>query len=91
LAILNEITQAIFLFSWRVNEMNKMMSFMAGVMCGALVGATAALLLTPASGEELRLDVTHRWEEALAEARQAMEDTRYEMQAHLEQMKQADV
>ena len=33
--------------------MNKFMGFMAGAVCGALVGAVAALLLTPASGPEL--------------------------------------
>jgi gas vesicle protein len=68
--------------------MNKAISFLAGVLCGALVGATVALLLAPESGEELRNDVVARWEEALSEARQAMEDTRRELQAQFEQMQQ---
>ena len=53
--------------------MNKIFSFIAGSLCGAVVGATIALLLAPASGEELRGEVVNRWEEALNEARQAVE------------------
>lgn len=71
--------------------MNRILSFLAGALCGAVVGATAALLLAPESGEELRQDVVTRWEEALAEARQAMEDTRKELQAQFEQMQQGDL
>ena len=66
--------------------MNKALNFMAGALCGALVGGVTALLLAPTSGEELRSDVTARWEEALAEAHQAMEDTRQQMQEQFEQM-----
>lgn len=66
--------------------MNKSLSFLAGALCGAIVGATAAILLAPSSGEQLRHDMVLRWEEALAEARQAMEDTRLELQAQFEQM-----
>ena len=70
--------------------MNKAMNFMAGALCGALVGGVAALLLAPTSGEELRSDVTTRWEEALAEAHKAMEDTRRQMQEQFEQMQKGD-
>lgn len=66
--------------------MNKVFTFLAGVICGALVGGATALLLAPSSGEKLRADVVTRWEEALAEARQAMEETRLEMQQQFEQM-----
>ena len=57
------------------------------MLCGALVGAVLALLLTPSSGEQLRLDATNRWETALAEARQAMEEKRQELEGQFEQMK----
>ena len=70
--------------------MNKFLSFLAGAMCGAIVGATAALLLAPTSGENLRHDAVARWEEALHEARRAMEETRRDLQVQFEQMKQAD-
>ncbi|MFN2190072.1 MAG: YtxH domain-containing protein [Candidatus Promineifilaceae bacterium] len=66
--------------------MNKFLSFLAGVICGAIVGAGTALLLAPESGEELRADVVKRWEDALAEAKQAMEDTRRDLQTQFEQM-----
>ncbi len=66
--------------------MNKMLSFMAGAFCGAIVGTTAALLLAPASGEELRSDMVNRWEEALTEAKQAMEETRVDLQSQFDQM-----
>ncbi len=66
--------------------MNKMFSFVAGAFCGAIVGATAALLLAPASGEDLRSEMVNRWDEALAEAKQAMEETRLELQTQFEQM-----
>ena len=66
--------------------MNKMLSFVAGAFCGAIVGATAALLLAPASGEDLRSEMVNRWDEALAEAKQAMEETRLELQTQFDQM-----
>ena len=70
--------------------MNKMLSFMAGAFCGAIVGTTAALLLAPASGEELRSEMVNRWEEALTEAKQAMEETRVDLQSQFEQMQKGD-
>ncbi|KPK11914.1 MAG: hypothetical protein AMJ56_05455 [Anaerolineae bacterium SG8_19] len=70
--------------------MNKIISFLAGALCGAVVGATAALLLTPESGDDLRQDIVTRWEEALAEARQAMDETRKELQVQFEQMQQGE-
>jgi gas vesicle protein len=66
--------------------MNKLLSFMAGALTGALFGAAAALLLTPASGQQLRDDVVTRWEDALSEAKKAMEETRLDMQKQFEQM-----
>ena len=70
--------------------MNKILSFLAGSLCGAVVGATAALLLAPSSGEELRGEMVHRWEDALNEARLAMEETRRDLQAQFEMMQQGN-
>lgn len=70
--------------------MNRMFSFLAGAMCGAVVGGVAALLLAPSSGEQLRSGAAARWEDALNEARQAMETTRRELESQFEQMKQAE-
>ncbi len=67
--------------------MNKLFGFLAGAMSGALVGAVLALLLTPASGEQLRIEAANRWQQALDEARKAMEETQREMEAQFERMK----
>jgi gas vesicle protein len=67
--------------------MNKFFSFLAGIICGAVVGGTAALLLAPTSGEHLRAEAQARWELALQEAQTAMEETRRELEAQFEQMK----
>lgn len=71
--------------------MNKMLSFLTGSLCGALVGATMVLLTTPASGHQLRTDAQARVELAFAEARQAMEDTRHQKEMEFEMMKQGQV
>ncbi|HSM56467.1 MAG TPA: YtxH domain-containing protein [Candidatus Sulfomarinibacteraceae bacterium] len=69
--------------------MSKVFSFLAGVLSGSVVGATAAILLAPESGEELRADARARWEEAIEEARSAMERTRREKEMEFERMKEA--
>lgn len=60
--------------------MGKVMGFLAGAVCGALVGGVAALLLTPASGTELIQNVEERWQLTLAEARQARDEKRRELE-----------
>ena len=67
--------------------MNKLFSFMAGAMCGALVGGVTALLLTPASGNELREQAIERWETAKQEAQQARAQTRQQLESEFERMK----
>lgn len=67
--------------------MNKMFSFMAGALCGALVGGISALLLTPASGEELKNNAQTRVQAAVADARTAMEETQRQLETQFEQAK----
>jgi len=67
--------------------MRRMFSFLAGALCGAIVGAVAALLLAPASGLELRQDVRSRVDDLVAEGRRAAEDRRAELQAQLAALK----
>lgn len=69
--------------------MRKFFSFAAGLLSGSVVGATAAILLAPASGDELRADARARWEEALDAAREEMEETRREKTLEFERMKEA--
>jgi len=61
--------------------MGKVMGFLAGAVCGTLVGAVTALLLTPASGTELIREAEERWELTLAEARHARDEKRRELEA----------
>jgi gas vesicle protein len=61
--------------------MRKVFSFMAGALCGLLVGGVTALLLAPMSGEDLRTTAEDRWELTRMEARQAMVDRRRELEA----------
>ncbi|MCP4417382.1 MAG: hypothetical protein GY805_12225 [Chloroflexi bacterium] len=68
--------------------MNKLFSFLAGALCGALVGGVTALLLTPASGSDLREGATARWQAAMQEAQQARSQTRTELEAEFENMKE---
>lgn len=60
--------------------MNKAISFMAGAVCGALIGAVTALLLTPTSGSDLLQSAEERWELTKNEARNAMEERRAELE-----------
>lgn len=67
--------------------MNKLFSFMAGAMCGALVGGVTALLLTPTSGDELREQAITKWETVKQEADQARTQTRQLLETEFERMK----
>ncbi|MBI4769639.1 MAG: YtxH domain-containing protein [Chloroflexi bacterium] len=64
--------------------MNRIMSFLAGTFCGALVGSVAALLLAPASGKELQAQARDRFEHLVEDARHAAETKREELEAQLE-------
>lgn len=70
--------------------MTKFFGFLAGVMCGAIVGAVAALLLTPESGSQLRSDAQQRFDELMAEGRKAAAQRRSELMGEFEAMKRGD-
>jgi len=57
---------------------------MAGVLCGAVVGGVATLLLTPGSGEDLRAQADARWQDAKNEAQLAMDERRRELEDQFE-------
>lgn len=67
--------------------MRRMMSFLAGGMSGALVGAVAALLLAPSSGTQLRSRMQAELNTLADEARQAYEDRRIQLEERLEELK----
>ena len=67
--------------------MRRIIGFIAGAMCGAIVGAVAALLLAPSSGIELRQDIRARVDELVSEGRRAAEERRAELEAQLAALK----
>jgi gas vesicle protein len=71
--------------------MRRLVGFIAGAMCGAIVGAVAALLLAPASGVELRQMARAHFDEMLTEGRQAAADRRAELEAQLAALKRPAV
>lgn len=67
--------------------MKRMMNFLTGVISGALVGATVALLLTPASGEELRSQIQDRAITLQEEVKEAAAARRAELEEQLETLR----
>jgi len=70
-----------------VEAMRKVISFLAGVFAGAVVGAAAGILLTPYSGSELQERVRTRVQELIEEGKRAAAARRAELEAQLEAFK----
>ncbi len=64
--------------------MKRIFSFMAGTLCGIVVGGVATLLFTPASGEDLRGQAEARWRNAKDEAQLAMDERRRELETQFD-------
>lgn len=67
--------------------MRRILMFLTGTICGGLVGAVAALLLAPASGEELRSQLRNRCQGLVDEVRQAYQTRRAQLEAELEALR----
>ena len=67
--------------------MKHTVSFLAGAMCGALVGAVAALLLAPSSGQKLQTDARTQFDHVMADARAAADSKRVQLEAQLAALK----
>jgi gas vesicle protein len=67
--------------------MKSTVSFFAGVMSGALVGAVAALLLAPMSGIELQQEAQRQFDRVMADARAAAESKRADLETQLAALK----
>ena len=63
--------------------MNRVISFLSGAVMGALVGSTLALLLTPASGDEIRLKLQKQVQKIQEEVKTATESRRVELEEQL--------
>ena len=71
--------------NWGEKEayMNKAMSFLSGVILGAVVGAAVAILLAPTSGDMLQQQIRGRIEAIQGEVRQASQERRQELEGQL--------
>ena len=67
--------------------MNKIVNCLGGALLGALAGAAAVLLLTPKSGETLRMGIRKEVDAILEEGRRASNARRVELEAQLAQMR----
>lgn len=63
--------------------MQRTLSFLAGAVAGALVGATLMVLFTPASGETIRSDLQNRVQRLRDEMQGAASNRRAELEAQL--------
>ena len=67
--------------------MRRTINFFVGVVSGAIVGATVAILLAPSSGQELQGRMRSRVQELIEEGRRAAAARRVELEAQLEAFK----
>jgi gas vesicle protein len=69
--------------------MNRFINFVAGATLGALVGAAAAILLAPVSGEELQAQVKTQVEQIQLEVKTAAAERRAELEEQLSTLREA--
>jgi gas vesicle protein len=67
--------------------MRRLLGFLLGIASGALVGATAAILLAPASGQDLRSELRDRMKRFGNELQEAANQRRAELERQLEAMR----
>jgi gas vesicle protein len=67
--------------------MRRTLSFLIGSTIGGLIGATVALLFAPASGNELRAQISDRAQNFAADIRHAANTKRIELQERLETLR----
>jgi gas vesicle protein len=67
--------------------MRRFISFIVGVVCGALVGSVAALLLAPAPGEEVRSQALGRLSTFRDEIREAYQTRMAQLEGELDSLR----
>ena len=67
--------------------MRRFLSFFIGATIGGLVGAGAALLFAPASGQEVRAQISDRFQMFATDIRQAANTKRIELQERLDTLR----
>lgn len=68
--------------------MDKSLSFLGGFVLGAVVGAAAAALMAPQSGNDLQAQIRERIEMMAEEGRRAAAERRAELEAQFAQARQ---
>ncbi len=67
--------------------MRRFGNFMIGIVCGALVGSIAALLLAPMSGEDLRAQTAERADAVRKDVLEAYESRVAQLEAELDNLR----
>jgi gas vesicle protein len=67
--------------------MNRIGNFILGALLGGLVGAIAALLLAPSSGQEFRSDIMTRADQIRSEVSQAAAARRADLERQLAELR----
>ena len=67
--------------------MGKILNFFLGVIMGAVVGATVAILLAPSSGEEMRGQIQERSIRLKEDIKAVAEERRAELERELESLR----
>ena len=63
--------------------MQRAISFIAGLLTGAIIGAMVSILLTPVSGENLQMQIRTRAQNIEREIRKAASERRAELEKQL--------
>jgi gas vesicle protein len=67
--------------------MKGLMNFLSGMVAGAVVGATLAILLAPSSGDELRNQLQSRVDTIQTDVKQAAASRRAELEKQLAELR----
>ncbi len=67
--------------------MDKAFKFLGGFFIGSILGASLALLFAPASGENLRMQMSDGFNRMLYDVKQAARDRRFEMEQQLAELR----
>ncbi len=68
--------------------MRKFFSFLAGIMCGLVVGGVAALLLAPMPGTQLQERIGERVDHLKSEIESAVAEQEKRLRAEFERLKE---
>lgn len=71
--------------------MRRLTSFLSGILSGALVGATAAILLAPASGKEMIGGIQGRADQLVDNLKTAVEQERRRLETELASLKRGEI